>query len=202
MKNLALLSFILLFSFQVNANPVDPELRSYLKDAINNASGFDDKYDAEVWMVDMNSRLSRYIKDKAFRIQFLKVLHREASKHSLPPEMVLAVIQIESAFKPYALSVVGAQGYMQIMPFWRNEIGRPHDNLMKLETNLKYGCAILAHYLKKEKGNWIRALGRYNGSLGKLKYPRKVMGAWQKNWFVQNLPRASKQYRKIAQSRY
>lgn len=187
MKYLAIFSLILCVSFQVNAKAIDPELRTYLKSAIEDSNSFEDKYAAEVWMVDMSTRLARYIKDKAFRVEFLRVLHREASKHELPPEMVLAVIQIESAFKPYALSVVGAQGYMQIMPFWRNEIGRPHDNLMQLETNLKYGCAILAHYLKKEKGDWIRALGRYNGSLGKLKYPKKVLGAWEKNWFVKNL---------------
>lgn len=195
MKTLALQFFLLLslaLGSSVNANRidhhgVDPELRTYLKAAIEDANSFNDKYDAEVWMVDMSARLARYIKDKAFRIKFLHILHREASKHGLPPEMVLAVIQIESAFKPYSLSVAGAQGYMQIMPFWRNEIGRPHDNLMQLETNLKYGCAILAHYLKKEKGDWIRALGRYNGSLGKLKYPRKVLNAWEKNWFVKSL---------------
>jgi len=166
---------------------VDPELRSYLKNTITQASSFKDKYEAEVWLVDMSSRLARYIEDKAFRLKFLRILHREATKHDLPPEMVLAVIQIESAFRPYSLSVAGAQGYMQIMPFWRNEIGRPLDNLMELETNLKYGCAILAHYLKKERGDWIRALGRYNGSLGKLKYPRKVLNAWERNWFVENL---------------
>ena len=188
-----LLSFILVLVLSASGHAnradvkhIDPELRSYLKDAINTANSFDDKYAAEVWMVDMSNRLGRYIKDKAFRVKFLQTLHREASRHELPPEMVLAVIQVESAFKPYALSVVGAQGYMQIMPFWRNEIGRPLDNLMEMETNLKYGCAILAHYLKKEKGDWIRALGRYNGSLGRLKYPKKVFRAWEKNWFVKN----------------
>lgn len=188
-----LLTFFLLLITTIGAHAnrtevrtVDPELRTYLKEAIDTAIGFDDKYAAEVWMVDMTSRLSRYIEDKAFRVKFLQTLHREASRHDLPPEMVLAVIQIESAFKPYALSVVGAQGYMQVMPFWRNEIGRPLDNLMDMETNLKYGCAILAHYLQKEKGDWIRALGRYNGSLGRLKYPKKVFNAWEKNWFVKN----------------
>ena len=187
MKYLALFSLIVALSFQVNAKAVDPELRTYLKSAIEDSNSFKDKYAAEVWMVDMSARLARYIKDKAFRVEFLRVLHREARKHDLPPEMVLAVIQIESAFKPYALSVVGAQGYMQIMPFWRKEIGRPDDNLMDFKTNLRYGCAILAHYLKREKGNWTRALARYNGSLGKTWYPEKVMNAWQKRWFVQKL---------------
>ena len=168
---------------------VDSELRRYLKDAINTTSSFTDRFEAEVWLVDMSSRLSRYIKDKEFRIEFLKSLHQAATKENLPPEMVLALINIESAFKPYAISRVGAQGYMQIMPFWRNEIGRPDDNLMHYKTNLRYGCAILAHYLKREKGNWTRALARYNGSLGKTWYPEKVMNAWQKRWFVQTISR-------------
>lgn len=181
-----LISFVLLFSSK-GFTSVDPELRNYLKQAINSSSSFADRFDAEVWLVDMSTRLSRYIRDKSFRVEFLKALHQEATKHKLPPEMVLALIQIESAFKPYAISVVGAQGYMQIMPFWRNEIGRPDDNLMDFKTNLRYGCAILAHYLKREKGNWTRALARYNGSLGKTWYPEKVMNAWQKRWFVQHI---------------
>ena len=172
---------------------VDAELRQYLKQAISSSSSFTDRFDAEVWMVDMSSRLKRYIKDKSFRVEFLKHLHHNATQHDLPPEMVLAVINIESAFKPYAISSAGALGYMQIMPFWRNEIGRPDDNLMDFKTNLKYGCAILAHYLKREKGNWTRALARYNGSLGKTWYPEKVMNAWQKRWFVRNLSQAKPQ---------
>ena len=181
------LGCLLLLSAHFSHSEVDPELRQYLKQAINTSSSFNDRFDAEVWMVDMSTRLGRYIKDKSFRVSFLTHLHHAASEHDLPPEMVLAVIQIESAFKPYALSYVGAQGYMQVMPFWRNEIGRPDDNLMDLKTNLRYGCAILAHYLKREKGNWTRALARYNGSLGKTKYPEKVFNAWQKRWFVQHI---------------
>ncbi|MGK0445692.1 MAG: soluble lytic murein transglycosylase-like protein [Bermanella sp.] len=181
----------MLLSVHLAHGQVDPELRQYLKQAINSSSSFNDRFDAEVWMVDMSARLARYIKDKSFRVSFLTHLHHAASEHDLPPEMVLAVIQVESAFKPYALSYVGAQGYMQVMPFWRNEIGRPDDNLMDLKTNLRYGCAILAHYLKREKGNWTRALARYNGSLGKTWYPEKVFNAWQKRWFVQNISRAS-----------
>ncbi len=186
---LLVLSFLLSLSALAPAKAsmeVDKELRTYLKQAINTTNSFSDRFEAEVWLVDMSGRLSRYIKDKSFRIQFLQTLHHEANKHNLPPEMVLALIQIESAFKPYAISRVGAQGYMQIMPFWRKEIGRDDDNLMDFRTNIKYGCAILAHYLKREKGNWIRALARYNGSLGKTWYSEKVMKAWQKRWFVQS----------------
>ncbi len=177
---------ILFYNDQLLAK-VDPELRKHLKEAINSSESFNDRFEAEVWLVDMSARLSRYIKDKSFRIQFLQALHLEASNNKLPPEMVLALIQTESAFQPYAISRVGAQGYMQIMPFWRKEIGRENDNLMNFRTNLKYGCAILAHYLKREKGNWVRALARYNGSLGKTWYPERVMKAWKKRWFVQSI---------------
>lgn len=186
MRVLGLLILLTSVTCFANQKP-DPELRAYLKQAIESTTSFEDRFDAEVWLVDMSTRLAPYIKDKSFRVSFLKTLHHEASKHQLPPEMVLALIQIESAFKPYAISSVGAQGYMQIMPFWRKEIGRENDNLMKFDVNLQYGCAILAHYLKKEKGNWIRALARYNGSLGKTWYPEKVMNAWQKRWFVQSI---------------
>lgn len=187
------LSICLFFIIHFSHAEVDEELRQYLKQAINTSSSFTDRFDAEVWMVDMNSRLKRYIKDKSFRVEFLKHVHHWASFHKLPPEMVLAVINVESAFKPYAISSVGAQGYMQIMPFWRNEIGRPDDNLMNYKTNIQYGTAILAHYLKREKGNWTRALARYNGSLGKTWYPEKVFDAWQKHWFVRNLSQAKPQ---------
>ena len=186
-----LIRWLLLTALFLNSasafSKVDAELRSYLKSAIHSTSSFTDRFEAEVWLVDMSSRLARYIKDKQFRVEFLKALHQAATKENLPPEMILALINIESAFKPYAISRVGAQGYMQIMPFWRNEIGRPDDNLMDYKTNLRYGCAILAHYLKREKGNWTRALARYNGSLGKTWYPEKVMNAWQKRWFVQSI---------------
>lgn len=165
-------------------NTVDPELRQALKEAVNDSSSFNDKYDAEVWLVDMSARLERWMPDNKKRMQFLTTLHSEATRANLPPELVLAVIQIESAFDRYAISVVGAQGLMQIMPFWKNEIGRAEDNLMILETNLRYGCTILKHYLDREKGDFIRGLARYNGSLGRTKYPEKVLLAWERNWFV------------------
>ena len=118
------------------------------------------------------------------RLDFLRLVHQEARRADLQPELVLSVIQIESAFDRFALSYVGAQGYMQVMPFWKNEIGRPEDNLMDTATNLRYGCTILRHYLDREKGNISKALARYNGSYGKIKYPEKVLMAWDKYWFV------------------
>lgn len=165
----------------------DDELRKLLMQTVNESSSFVDRFDAEVWLVDMSSRLKRYIKDPEERLSLLKRVHSEAKRAGLEPELVLSVIHVESAFKRFAISRVGAQGLMQVMPFWKNEIGRPGDNLTTVSTNLRYGCTILKHYLNKEKGNLIRALARYNGSLGKTKYPSKVLRFWQDYWFVKHV---------------
>ena len=162
----------------------DPALRKALLEAVESNDSFVDRYDAEVWLLDMSTRLKRWMPDNKKRLEFLRVLHSEANRAGVQPELVLAVIQIESAFDRFAISYVGARGYMQVMPFWKNEIGRPDDNLMDLQTNLRYGCTILKHYLDMENNDHIRGLARYNGSLGRTKYPEKVLMAWQKNWFV------------------
>ena len=164
----------------------DAELRAILSKTAKEANSFFDKFDAEVWLVDMSGRLKRYVKDPKSRLDLLKRIHSEAKRAGLEPELVMSVIHVESAFKRFAISSVGAQGLMQVMPFWKNEIGRPDDNLTAIETNLRYGCTILKHYIDKEKGNLIRALARYNGSLGKIKYPEKVLGFWQDYWFVKH----------------
>lgn len=185
----ALLASLLTFIPEVEARasklerqPVDSELREQLKKAISEADSFEDRFDAEVWLMAMSHKLKRYVKDPEERLTILRHVHREAKRANLEPELVLAVIQIESAFDPYAVSVVGAQGMMQVMPFWKKEIGRPNDNLINLETNLRYGCTILRHYLDREKGKIAPALARYNGSYGSFKYSRKVMGAWYDRW--------------------
>jgi soluble lytic murein transglycosylase-like protein len=165
----------------------DLELKALLKKTVNEADSFYDRFDAEVWLVDMSKRLSRYIDDPQERMMLLKKVHAEARKAGLEPELVMSLIHVESAFQRFAISSVGAQGLMQVMPFWKNEIGRPDDNLMDLQTNLRYGCTILKHYIDKEKGNLIRALARYNGSLGRLKYPEKVMRFWEQYWFVKHV---------------
>jgi soluble lytic murein transglycosylase-like protein len=162
----------------------DAELRALLTKTVNESSSFYDRFDAEVWLVDMSGRLKRYIKDPELRLELLKRVHAEAKRAELEPELVMSLIHAESAFKRFAISSVGAQGLMQVMPFWKKEIGRPDDNLTNIETNLRYGCTILKHYINKEKGNLIRALARYNGSLGRIKYPEKVLGFWQKYWFI------------------
>ncbi|ARU56589.1 MAG: lytic transglycosylase domain-containing protein [Pseudomonadales bacterium] len=162
----------------------DAELRDLLKNTITDNQSFADRYDAEVWLVDMSTRLEKFVKSPKQRLEWLELIHREANRAGVEPELVLAVIEIESHFNRFAISRVGAQGLMQVMPFWKKEIGRSEDNLTQVQTNLRYGCTILKHYIDKEKGNLTRALARYNGSLGKTWYPEKVMNAWEKNWFV------------------
>ena len=172
--------------FEINiacaASEVDPELRAKLMAAIAQADSFADRFDAEVWLVQKSAVLKKYVKDADTRLEMLREIHQAATHAGVPPEFVLAVIQVESLFDPYAVSRVGAQGIMQVMPFWKKEIGRENDNLIDLTTNLRYGCTILKHYLDKANGNWSEALARYNGSYGKYWYPEKVMVAWQQNW--------------------
>lgn len=160
------------------------ELRKFLKETITHADSFDNRFDAEVWLVDMSGRLKRFVKNPKSRLKLLRAVHREASRAELKPDLVLALIEVESHFNEFAISRVGAQGLMQVMPFWKNEIGRPEDNLTDIDTNLSYGCRILQFYLKKEKGNWMNALARYNGSYGQYWYPERVMNAWRKRWFI------------------
>ncbi len=143
---------------------------------------FEDRFDAEVWLVGKSRPLARFVKEPKERLRILRLVHREAKRVNLPADMVLAVIHVESLFDPYAISSVGAQGMMQVMPFWKKEIGRENDNLIDLETNLRYGCTILKFYLDKEEGRWAEALARYNGSYGKYWYSERVMNAWQNTW--------------------
>ena len=186
------LFFVSLINCEASTQVADEELRILLKRAAASSS-IKDKYIAEVWFQDMNSRLKRRVKDHRERVKLLDLIHSEARRADLQPELVMAVIQIESNFDRWALSRVGARGLMQVMPFWLNEIGRPGDDLFNAKTNLRMGCTILRHYLDKENGNIVRALGRYNGSLGSYRYPRKVLGALRKNWYRPAVSFASEQ---------
>lgn len=134
------------------------------------------------WLAEMSKRLSRQMPDAGARESFLTSVHYEATRAGLDPQMVLGIIQVESRFRKYALSRAGARGYMQVMPFWVELIGEDKQNLFNLRTNLRYGCTILRHYLDIERGNLFRALGRYNGTLGKSKYPEAVLRAWHGTW--------------------
>ena len=132
--------------------------------------------------MDMQQRLARFLADPAERLDLLRRVHQQASELNLPPELVLSVIEVESAFDRYAISRVGAQGLMQVMPFWKDEIGRSDDNLTDTPTNLRYGCHILHFYLDRADQNLNHALAGYNGSSGSLRYPNKVRAAWESHW--------------------
>ncbi len=164
--------------------PLSASVRGVLHHAISDQAApkpvFASQQEADVWLIEMSRRLERRIPDAAYRTDFLKTVHYEAKRAGLDPLLVLGVIEVESRFRKYAVSKVGARGYMQVMPFWVKLIGERENNLFHLSTNLRYGCTILRHYLDIEKGDLYRALGRYNGSLGKPKYPNLVHAAWRK----------------------
>ena len=163
----------------------DDDMRASLLDAVNSSDSFQDRFDAEVWLTDMSSRLRSRVKDPEERHKILKLVHYEAKRADLPPELVLALIHVESNFDRFAISSAGARGLMQIMPFWLDEIGRPGDNLFDIETNLRFGCTILKIYLKRERGDMRKALARYNGSVGKNWYPARVYKALTTRWYKQ-----------------
>jgi len=163
----------------------DDELRQILIRAIQSADSFTDRFDAEVWLTDMSGRLDSKVLDPRERLLILKTAHYEATRADLPPELVLAVIDVESNFDRFAISHAGARGLMQVMPFWLDEIGRPDDDLFDIRTNLRMGCTILRHYLDRERGDRTRALARYNGSVGKTWYPQLVFKALGKRWYRQ-----------------
>ncbi len=182
---LILLTANTLVSTQVLADSqqIDPRLRQILTEAINSSESFDDRFHAEVWLLDMSNRLKRFVKDEETRLAMLKQIHLEATRSDLQPELVLALIEVESHFDTYAISKSGAQGMMQIMPFWLDEIGRPDDNLIDMKTNLRMGCTILKYYMDMEKNNLHKALARYNGSAGSKVYSNKVLKALQYHWY-------------------
>ena len=135
----------------------------------------------QLWLTEMSARLKRKIPDDQSRVEFLETAWYESTRSGLDPAMVLGLIQVESAYRKYAVSIVGARGYMQVMPFWAKVVGdTDRSRLFQMQTNLRYGCAILRMYLDMEGGNLYLALGRYNGSRGKPQYPNAVLSAWKK----------------------
>jgi soluble lytic murein transglycosylase-like protein len=166
--------------------PLSASARHALQKAVSDQAvdgdSFASRDEARAWILAMAPRLQKKFPDALARIEFLRTVHYEATRAGLDPQLVLAVIQVESNFRKYAVSTAGARGYMQVMPFWLDLIGTAEHNLFHLRTNLRYGCLILRHYLDIERGNLTRALARYNGSLGKLWYPSLVQTAWRSAW--------------------
>ena len=164
------------------AASVRARLSSMVSDRAPAALHFRSTGDAQRWLATMEQRLEKRLPDRRQRLELLRTVHYEATRARLDPQLVLGVIEVESGFRKYAVSPAGARGYMQVMPFWLNLIGQPRHNLFHLRTNLAYGCAILRHYLDLEDGDYFRALGRYNGSLGQPQYPSSVLTAWKGRW--------------------
>jgi soluble lytic murein transglycosylase-like protein len=166
--------------------PLSASVRAALHKAVSDSrpavSSFRSPIDAADWLSEMSRRLERKIPNQEYRIDLLRSVHYEATRAGIDPQLVLGLMQVESGFRKYAVSSAGARGYMQVMPFWVKVIGRPEDSLFDLRTNLRYGCTILRHYLDIEKGDLYRALGRYNGSLGRPEYPNMVRAAWHNQW--------------------
>lgn len=134
------------------------------------------------WLGAMSERLKRQKSELQTRVEFLETLWYESKRAGLEPALVLGLVQVESNFRKYAISVAGARGYMQVMPFWMRQIGDGDvSRLFHMQTNLRFGCVILRHYLDVEQGNLFMALGRYNGSRGRAEYPNMVLGA-RKRW--------------------
>ena len=161
----------------------DPELIALVQQAAGDTTEFQDKFDEQVWFTDMSQRLAPLVPDPDQRLLLLRMIHAEASRAQVPPQLVLALIEVESKFDPYAVSRSGAVGLMQIMPFWLKLIGREHDSLVHAQTNLRMGCTILKYYLGKSKGDIREALQRYNGATVGIDYSDSVLKALTKKWY-------------------
>jgi soluble lytic murein transglycosylase-like protein len=164
------------------ADSVRQRLSRMVSDRAPASLHFPSAEDGKRWIDEMDKRLAGRMPERQQRLELLRTVHYEALRARLDPQLVLGLIEVESGFRKYAVSRAGARGYMQVMPFWVKVIGQPHHNLFHLRTNLAYGCAILRHYLDMERGDFFRALGRYNGTVGKPEYPSQVLAAWKGRW--------------------
>jgi soluble lytic murein transglycosylase-like protein len=161
---------------------VQATLHRSVADQASPRLAFVSETEGSAWLAEMSTRLEKHVPDAITREDLLTTVQYESTRAGLDPQLVLGVIQVESGFRKYAVSKAGARGYMQVMPFWMTLIGQSGHNLFNLRTNLRYGCTILRHYLDIERGDTFRALGRYNGSLGRSRYPNAVLRAWSGNW--------------------
>jgi soluble lytic murein transglycosylase-like protein len=162
----------------------DPELKELLQKIIGSRDCFLDKYESEVWYKSMEPRLAQYVPAHQDRVDILDHVFCEAKRDptlALPPDLVLALIEVESRFDAWAVSPAGAVGLMQVMPFWPRQLG-VQNQLVRVAPNIRMGCEILRYYLRAEHMNWTRALARYNGSVGRNTYPALVMQRWQRAW--------------------
>jgi soluble lytic murein transglycosylase-like protein len=162
----------------------DPALKTLLQSIIAKTDCFADKYESVVWYKAMEPRLTRFVPTHEARVEILDHVYCEAKRDpsmQLPPDLVLALIEVESRFNSWAVSPAGAVGLMQVMPFWPRQLG-VQNQLVRVAPNIRMGCEILRYYLRVEHHDWTRALARYNGSVGRNSYPALVMQRWQHGW--------------------
>ena len=162
--------------------PPSPELIALVQKAAADHTSFKDRYDAQVWLMTMSNRLAPTIPDVKQRMALLELIHAEATRASVSPELVLSIINVESNFNRFAVSQAGAQGLMQIMPFWLRLSGQPNGNLFHENTNLRLGCTILKYYLQRSHGDIREALQRYNGATVGIDYSDRVLRALSTKW--------------------
>jgi soluble lytic murein transglycosylase-like protein len=189
MRAAALLLAVLLPSAALARNHAqltqpDPDLIYLVQQAEDDQQEFQDDFDRQVWLRTMTTRMVDYVPDPLERTTLLMLIHKEAARAKLPPQLVLAVIQVESKFDAYAVSKAGAVGLMQIMPFWLKLIGRPEDSLVHSQTNLRMGCTILKYYITKTHGDLRAALQRYNGATVGIDYSDQVLKALSQRWYL------------------
>jgi len=163
------------------AKQVDPELIQALQQATHDVQEQTTDLDALLWLSSMSERLEKRLPNPFYRIRLLETIYTEATLAGLDPQLVLAIIDIESNFDRFAVSRSGAQGLMQVMPFWKDVYQKPYDDLFNPSISLRYGCTILRHYLDKYSSK-AEALAAYNGSLGRAVYPNKVLQRLNKHW--------------------
>jgi soluble lytic murein transglycosylase-like protein len=182
----ALLLLALMVSAPAGADQQqDPQLGKLLQQALAAGACFEDKFDEQVWFATMEPKLKGLLKDPKERQEILHHVHCEARRLQLPPGLVMAVIDVESRFDRWAVSSAGAVGLMQVMPFWPRQLGMTNRELVRIPQNVRMGCTILKFYLDRERGDYTRALARYNGSVGRRNYADLVLERLSKRWHYQ-----------------
>jgi soluble lytic murein transglycosylase-like protein len=160
----------------------DPQLGKLLEQALAAGACFEDKFDEQVWFAAMEPKLKAVLKNPKERQEILHHVHCEARRLKLPPGLVMAVIDVESRFDRWAVSHAGAVGLMQVMPFWPRQLGMTNQELVRIPQNVRMGCTILKFYLDRERGDYTRALARYNGSVGRRNYSDLVLDRLSRRW--------------------
>ena len=182
---LRILSMVILFGLSAPVladRQQDPELGKLLQQALTADGCFEDKFEQQVWHAAMEPQLRRILKNDTERSEVLYHVHCEAKRLNLPPALVMSVIDVESRFDRWAVSSAGAVGLMQIMPFWPRQLGMTNEQLVRIPQNIRMGCTILKFYLDREKGDYTRALARYNGSVGRRNYSDLVLTRLANRW--------------------